>query len=89
MNPAQRFSQQEIYEQIFSQIYEDFMYETQNVETDAEDQTSSTQKTGETLSGLMSLDFRCDFQMVRIWRKRHESMDPSCLVSTVQAGGSS
>ncbi len=24
---------------------------------------------------------------VRIWRKRHESMDPSCLVSTVQAGG--
>ncbi len=25
---------------------------------------------------------------VRIWRKEHESMDPSCLVSTVQAGGS-
>ncbi len=25
--------------------------------------------------------------MVRIWRKEHESMDPSCLVSTVQAGG--
>ncbi len=24
---------------------------------------------------------------VRIWRKEHESMDPSCLVSTVQAGG--
>ena len=24
---------------------------------------------------------------VRIWRKQHESMDPSCLVSTVQAGG--
>ncbi len=23
---------------------------------------------------------------VRIWRKEHESMDPSCLVSTVQAG---
>ncbi len=23
---------------------------------------------------------------VRIWRKGHESMDPSCLVSTVQAG---
>ncbi len=23
----------------------------------------------------------------RIWRKEHESMDPSCLVSTVQAGG--
>ncbi len=24
---------------------------------------------------------------VRIWHKEHESMDPSCLVSTVQAGG--
>ncbi len=24
---------------------------------------------------------------VTIWRKEHESMDPSCLVSTVQAGG--
>ncbi|KAG1959057.1 hypothetical protein F2P79_006926 [Pimephales promelas] len=24
---------------------------------------------------------------VRIWRLQHESMDPSCLVSTVQAGG--
>ncbi len=24
---------------------------------------------------------------VRVWRKEHESMDPSCLVSTVQAGG--
>uniref|UniRef100_A0A3B4Z7B4 Transposase Tc1-like domain-containing protein n=1 Tax=Stegastes partitus TaxID=144197 RepID=A0A3B4Z7B4_9TELE len=24
---------------------------------------------------------------VRIWRQQHESMDPSCLVSTVQAGG--
>ncbi len=24
---------------------------------------------------------------VRIWRKEYESMDPSCLVSTVQAGG--
>jgi len=24
---------------------------------------------------------------VRIWRKKHESMDPSCLVSMVQAGG--
>ncbi len=24
---------------------------------------------------------------VRIWRKEHESMDPSSLVSTVQAGG--
>ncbi len=26
---------------------------------------------------------------VRIWRKEHESMDPSCLVSMVQAGGGS
>ncbi len=24
---------------------------------------------------------------VRIWHKEHESMDPSCLVSTVQTGG--
>ncbi len=24
---------------------------------------------------------------VRIWHKEHESMDPSCLVSTVHAGG--
>ncbi len=24
---------------------------------------------------------------VRIWHKEHERMDPSCLVSTVQAGG--
>ncbi len=24
---------------------------------------------------------------VRIWHEEHESMDPSCLVSTVQAGG--
>ncbi len=24
---------------------------------------------------------------VRIWRNEHESMDPSCLVSMVQAGG--
>ncbi len=24
---------------------------------------------------------------VRIWREEHESMDPSCLVSMVQAGG--
>ncbi len=38
------------------------------------------------MPGLMSLDFCCNIQMVglRIWRKEHESMDPSCLVSTVQ-----
>ncbi len=36
----------------------------------------------------MSLDFCCDIQKVGIiWRKEHESMDPSCLVSMVQAGG--
>ncbi len=37
----------------------------------------------------MSLDFllRHSDDRVRIWRKEHESMDPSCLVSTVQAGG--
>ncbi len=42
----------------------------------------------------MSLDFCCDIQMidgldccVRIWREEHESMDPSWLVSAVQAGG--
>ncbi len=27
--------------------------------------------------------FRC---RVRIWRKDHESMDPSCIISTIQAG---
>uniref|UniRef100_A0A803JC28 Uncharacterized protein n=1 Tax=Xenopus tropicalis TaxID=8364 RepID=A0A803JC28_XENTR len=25
--------------------------------------------------------------IVRIWRKQNENMDPSCLVTTVQAGG--
>jgi len=25
--------------------------------------------------------------MVRIWRKQNENMDPSCLVTTVQAAG--
>uniref|UniRef100_A0A803K269 Tc1-like transposase DDE domain-containing protein n=1 Tax=Xenopus tropicalis TaxID=8364 RepID=A0A803K269_XENTR len=25
--------------------------------------------------------------MIRIWRKQNENMDPSCLVTTVQAGG--
>ncbi len=38
----------------------------------------------------MSLDFCCDIQMVgsEFGVKEHESMDPSCLVSTVQAAGS-
>ncbi len=38
---------------------------------------------------LMSLDFCCEHSddRVRIWCKEHESMDPSCLVSTVQTGG--
>ncbi len=40
----------------------------------------------------MSLDFCCNIQKYsddrgRIWRKEHESMDLSCLVSMVQAGG--
>ncbi len=30
---------------------------------------------------------QCSDGRVRIWCKEHESMDPSCLVSTVQAGG--
>ncbi len=33
---------------------------------------------------ISAATFRC---RVRIWRKEHESMDPSCLVSTVQASG--
>ncbi len=42
--------------------------------------------------GLPKLDNRrlgkhCLVWWVRIWRKEHESMDPSCLVSTVQAAG--
>ncbi len=38
---------------------------------------------------LSDESFCCDIQMieVRIWRKEHENMDPSCLVSTVQAVG--
>ncbi len=37
----------------------------------------------------MSLDFCCDIQMVgsEFWLKEHESLNPSCLVSTVQAAG--
>ncbi len=37
----------------------------------------------------MSRDFCFDIQMVgsEFWRKEHENMDPSCLVSMVQAGG--
>ncbi len=46
-------------------------------------------KIGNTLPGLMSLDFLLRYSdgRVRIWRKEHESMDPSCLVSMVQAAG--
>ncbi len=42
-----------------------------------------------TLPGLMSLNFLLQHSdgMARICCKEHESMDPSCLVSTVQAGG--
>ncbi len=39
---------------------------------------------GKPFPGLMSLDFCCVYA---IWRKEHERMDLSCLVSTVQAGG--
>ncbi len=37
----------------------------------------------------MSFDFRLRHSdgRVRIWHKEHERMDPSCLVSTVQAAG--
>ncbi len=37
----------------------------------------------------MSLDFCCDIQIVEseFWLKEHESLNPSCLVSTVLAGG--
>ncbi len=34
-----------------------------------------------------SIESRFLLRRVRIWHKEHESMDPSCLVSTVQAGG--
>ncbi len=35
----------------------------------------------------MSLDFCCDILRQNIWHKEHESMDPSCLFSMVQAVG--
>ncbi len=37
----------------------------------------------------MSLGFCCEHSdiRVRIWHKEHESMDPSCLVTTIQADG--
>jgi len=41
------------------------------------------------LPGQMSLDF-CLIHSdgrVRIWRKQNKNMDPSCLVTTMQAGG--
>jgi len=40
-------------------------------------------KTRKMLPGLM----RHSEARVRIWRKQNENMDPSCLVTTVQAGG--
>ncbi len=42
---------------------------------------------GKMLPGLMSLDFCCDILRQNIWHKEHESMDPSCLFSMVQAVG--
>jgi len=45
-------------------------------------------KTGKMLPGLMSLFLlRHSDSRVRVWRKQNENMDPSCLVTTVQAGG--
>jgi len=40
-------------------------------------------KTGKMLPGLL----RHSDGRVRIWCKQNEDMDPSCLVTTVQAGG--
>ena len=41
------------------------------------------------MPGLTSLDFSCNIQMVgsEFGVNNMQSMDPSCLVSTVQAGG--
>jgi len=39
------------------------------------------------LPGLMSLNFRHSDGRARIWRKQNENMNPSCLDTTVQAGG--
>jgi len=44
-------------------------------------------KTRKMLPGLMSLDFWHSDGRVRIGHKRNENTDPSCLVTTVQAGG--
>jgi len=46
-------------------------------------------KTGKMLPRLMSLDFlfRHSDGRVRIWCKQNKNMDPSCLVTTVQASG--
>ncbi len=44
---------------------------------------SSRRPHRDTHSLVSTATFRC---RVRIWRKEHESMDPSCFVSKVQAG---
>lgn len=48
--------------------------------------TWTQQKTGKTLSGVMSLDLLRHLDgRDRIWHEQHENMDRSCLVSMVQA----
>lgn len=45
-------------------------------------------KTGKTQPGLMNLHFCRGTQMAgQKWRQQHDSMVPTCCVSTVQAGG--
>ncbi len=48
---------------------------------------SCTIEDWKTLPGLARFLLQHSGGRVRIWRKEHESMDPSCLVSTGQVGG--
>ncbi len=57
-------------------------HNTSNPEADGLQQQKTTTGADESRYLLQHSDGR-----VRIWRKEHESMAPSCLVSTVQAGG--
>lgn len=47
------------------------------------------QRIGKRLPGRMSLNVRCDIQAVgvRLWCKKHESINPSCFLSAVQTAG--
>lgn len=50
-------------------------------------QFTKTEQDWKNVASLIGLNFCCNIQMmVRIWCEWHESMSPSCLVSTVQAG---